>query len=122
MGKAVANPPRIFSVNWFRTDANGKFAWPGFGQNMRVLQWIVERCRGRAHAKQTPLGLGPDYEDLNWTGLEFARARFEQVMSVDPALWRREVEAHDQLFAKLGEKRPAALAEERSRLGGRLAV
>jgi phosphoenolpyruvate carboxykinase (GTP) len=122
MGKSVTNPPRIFTVNWFRTDANGKFAWPGFGQNMRVLQWIVDRCHARAHAKPTPLGLEPDYADLNWNGVEFPRERFEQVMSVDPALWRRELEAHDQLFAKLGGKRPSALMAERARLGARLSV
>ena len=73
MGKAVAHPPRIFSVNWFRKDADGKFAWPGFGQNMRVLQWVVERCRGRAHATESAVGLVPDYADLNWTGAAFDR-------------------------------------------------
>ena len=80
MGEAVAQPPQIFNVNWFRTDENGKFAWPGFGQNMRVLQWIVERCRGRGHAVETPLGLEPAYGDLNWTGLDFPPERFAQVM------------------------------------------
>jgi phosphoenolpyruvate carboxykinase (GTP) len=120
MGKAVAKPPRIFSVNWFRTDENGKFAWPGFGQNMRVLAWIVERCRGHGHAEQTALGLEPAYDDLTWAGLDFSPERFAQVMKVDRALWTRELAAHDQLFAKLGAKRPAALAAERERLGGRL--
>jgi len=120
MGAAIAKPPRIFNVNWFRTDENGKFAWPGFGQNMRVLQWIVERCRGRGHAVETALGLEPAYGDLNWTGLEFPPERFARVMRVDRALWARELSEHDALFAKLGAKRPAALAAERSRLGGRL--
>jgi len=120
MGKAVAKPPKIFNVNWFRTDERGKFAWPGFGQNMRVLQWIVERCRGRGHAVETPLGLEPAYGDLNWSGLDFPPARFAQVMRVDREMWTRELAAHDQLFAKLGTKRPAALEVERARLGGRL--
>jgi len=120
MGAAVAKPPRIFNVNWFRTDASGKFAWPGFGQNMRVLQWIVERCRGRGHAVDTPLGKEPAYDDLNWKGLEFPPARFAQVMQVDKTLWARELHEHDALFAKLGAKRPAELARERQRLGGRL--
>jgi phosphoenolpyruvate carboxykinase (GTP) len=120
MGAVVAKPPRIFSVNWFRTDENGKFAWPGFGQNMRVLQWIVERCRGRGHAVDTALGLEPAYGDLNWTGLEFPPERFAQVMRVDRALWTRELAEHDLLFAKLGAKGPAALSAERRRLGGRL--
>ena len=121
MGTAVARPPRIFNVNWFRTDASGKFAWPGFGQNMRVLQWIVERCRGRGHAVETPLGMEPAYSDLNWTGLEFPPERFAQVMRVDKKLWARELAEHDALFAKVGAKEPVELARERQRLGGRLA-
>ena len=120
MGASVAVPPKIFNVNWFRTDENGKFAWPGFGQNMRVLQWIVERCRGRGHAVETALGLEPAYADLNWSGLDFSPDRFAQVMRVDRAMWSRELAEHDQLFAKLGTKRPEALAAERERLGGRL--
>ena len=122
MGASVAKPPRIFNVNWFRTDANGKFAWPGFGQNMRVLQWIVERCRGRGHAIETPLGMEPAYGDLNWKGLEFPPERFAQVMQVDKKLWARELAEHDALFAKVGAKEPAELAHERRRLGGRLGV
>jgi phosphoenolpyruvate carboxykinase (GTP) len=120
MGASVAVPPKIFNVNWFRTDDRGKFAWPGFGQNMRVLQWIVERCRGRGHAVETALGLEPAYADLNWTGLDFSPDRFAQVMKVDRAMWSRELAEHDQLFAKLGAKRPEALAAERRRLGVRL--
>jgi len=122
MGKAIPKPPRIFNVNWFRTDENGKFAWPGFAQNMRVLQWIVERCRGRGRADDTALGLEPAYGDLNWTGLDFPADRFAQVMKVDSAMWTRELAAHDQLFAKLGAKRPAALIAERARLGSRLSA
>jgi len=120
MGNAVAKPPRIFNVNWFRTDANGKFTWPGFGQNMRVLQWIVERCRGRGHVIETPLGLEPSYTDLNWAGLEFPPERFAEVMRVDKRLWARELAEHDALFAKLGPKEPVELARERRRLGERL--
>jgi phosphoenolpyruvate carboxykinase (GTP) len=120
IGKTIARPPRIFTVNWFRTDAAGKFAWPGFGQNMRVLQWIVERCRGRGHATATPLGLEPSYGDLNWAGLDFPQDRFAQVMKVDLPAWSRELAEHDQLFAKLGAKGPPALALERRRLGERL--
>ncbi len=120
MGESVPNPPKIFTVNWFRTDESGRFAWPGFGQNMRVLQWIVDRCHGRGHAVETALGLEPTYGDLNWVGLEFPPERFAQVMRVDRALWSRELSEHDQLFAKLGAKRPPALAAERRRLGGRI--
>ncbi|MEO8739436.1 MAG: phosphoenolpyruvate carboxykinase (GTP) [Casimicrobiaceae bacterium] len=120
MGTKVAHPPRIFNVNWFRTDANGKFVWPGFGQNMRVLKWIVERCLGRSHARAAPLGLQPDYADLEWRGLEFSPERFSQVMALDHARWEEELEAHDKLFAKLGAKQPAALAALRLALQGRL--
>jgi phosphoenolpyruvate carboxykinase (GTP) len=122
MGKAVAHPPRIFSVNWFRKGADGKFTWPGFGQNMRVLQWVVERCRGRAHAAETPVGLAPDYADLNWSDAPFDAARYDTVMSLDHAQWARELASHDELFAKLGAKRPVALEAERVRLAERLAA
>ncbi len=122
MGKAIPKPPKIFNVNWFRTDENGKFAWPGFAQNMRVLQWVIERSRGRGRAVDTALGLEPAYDDLNWTGLEFPADRFAQVMKVDSGMWTRELAAHDQLFAKLGAKRPAELTAERARLGSRLSA
>jgi len=120
MGEAVAHPPRIFSVNWFRKDANGDFVWPGFGQNMRILQWVVERCAGRAFAHETATGLAPSYADLNWTGTDFDAGRFAGVMDVDREHWQRELASHDELFAKLGRKRPAALQAERERLGDRL--
>jgi len=119
-GKAVPKPPKIFNVNWFRTDTNGKFVWPGFAQNMRVLAWIVDRCRGRGNARDTALGFEPDYADLNWAGLDFTPEAYGQVMRIDTAMWKRELAAHDELFAKLGSKRPAALAAERERLGARL--
>ncbi len=117
MVKTVKYPPRIFNVNWFRTDQNGKFAWPGFGQNMRVLKWIVERCQGKAHAVQTPLGLQPEYVDLDWRGLEFGPERFATVMRLDDARWQSELAAHDELFAKLGAKQPQVFAAQRRQLG-----
>jgi len=122
IGKTVPNPPKIFNVNWFRTDENGKFVWPGFGQNMRVLAWIVGRCHGRATAQETALGFEPGYDDLSWAGLEFAREQYRKVMEVDGSMWARELEAHDALFAKLGARGPAALLAERARLGERLAT
>ncbi len=122
MGSSVAHPPRIFSVNWFRKDAKGKFVWPGFGQNMRVLQWVVERCAGRAGAHETATGWAPAYADLNWTGSDFDPRRFERVMNLDRAEWQRELASHDELFAKLGAKRPTALQAERERLGKRLST
>jgi phosphoenolpyruvate carboxykinase (GTP) len=119
MGRAVAKPPRVFNVNWFRTDEHGQFAWPGFRQNMRVLKWIIERCRGKAHAVESELGLQPEYGDLDWRGLEFGPERFAQVMRLDRVRWTRELDAHDELFAKLGSKQPQALSAQRRALGAR---
>ncbi len=104
-----AQLPKIFKVNWFRRDQNGKFVWPGFGQNMRVLEWIIERCEGRADATATPAGLVPSYDQLNWTGIEFSREQFEQVTYQDKAEWLKELDSHKELFAKLGDHVPAEL-------------
>ena len=120
MGEAVAHAPKIFAVNWFRKGPDGKFVWPGFGQNMRVLRWIFERCEGAGRAVETPLGYQPTYRDLDWTGLDFGADRFETAMSVDAGQWREELSAHDALFAKLGEKRPEPLRMQRERLGTQL--
>jgi phosphoenolpyruvate carboxykinase (GTP) len=120
IGNSVSQPPKIFNVNWFRTDADGKFVWPGFAQNMRVLAWIVDRCHGRGNAGETALGFEPDYGHLNWVGLDFPLERYRQVTKVDVPMWTRELAAHDQLFAKLGAKWPRALIAERARLGARL--
>ena len=120
MGSAASRPPLIFNVNWFRKDADGRFVWPGFGENMRVLKWIVERCEGRAAGVETALGAAPAFEDLNWTGLAFDKGRFERVMSIDGSTWNKELEQHDQLFAKIGEKLPGRLRERRRALESRL--
>ena len=120
MGSAIAHPPRIFSVNWFRKGPDGHFVWPGFGQNMRVLKWIFERCAGTGHAVETPLGLAPSYGDLDWSGLPYDARQFAQAMSVDPEQWRRELQSHDALFGRLGAKQPEALRAERARLADRL--
>jgi len=122
MGRAVAHPPRIFSVNWFRKDELGRFVWPGFGQNMRVLKWIFERCAGRADAMETPLGFVPRYDDLDWSGSDFNADRFARIMRVDAEQWERELDSHDAFFARLGAKRPEALMSERDRLVGRMSM
>lgn len=108
--------PKIFNVNWFRRDDQGNFIWPGFGQNMRVLEWIIQRCEGQANATETPIGLVPEYEDLNWTGSNFSEEQFEQVTGLDQALWIQEVESHHALFEKLGHKLPQALIERQQTL------
>jgi phosphoenolpyruvate carboxykinase (GTP) len=122
MGKAVHHPPRIFRVNWFRKDARGKFIWPGFGENMRVLEWVVRRCHGQVHGVNTALGIIPRFEDLNWTGLEkFTRDQYEEIAGVNEVAWQKEIAAHDELLGKLRSRLPTALAQCRSQLHGKLA-
>ncbi len=117
MGRAVKYPPKIFRVNWFRRDANGRFLWPGFGENMRVLQWIAERCEGRADGEQTPLGVMPRFQDLNWKGLEKVTAhQYGDLTHVDATAWQAELQSHDELFAKLGKHLPAALDARRHQM------
>ncbi|HWD21623.1 MAG TPA: phosphoenolpyruvate carboxykinase (GTP) [Burkholderiales bacterium] len=124
MGRSVAHPPRIYRVNWFRRDANGKFIWPGFGENMRVLQWIAQRCQGRASGMETPLGIMPSFDDLVWTGLEkkITRAQYAELARVDTAAWKEELASHDELFGKLGERLPQALEARRGRMHEKLAA
>ena len=116
MQKKLAETPRIFHVNWFRKDADGKFIWPGFGENMRILQWIVGRARGRTLAKETPIGWMPHYEDIDWTGLDFPREKFEQLQAFDRAAWRAEVMGHEELFLDLHDRLPKELVYERELL------
>ena len=117
MGRKLNNPPRIFSVNWFRLSSEGKFLWPGFGENMRVLKWIIERCRGQANALQTPLGWMPRFEDLDWRGLDFSREKFTDLMALDRTMLARELSEHDALFKKLELRLPRKLQLEREMLG-----
>ena len=106
-GRQIANPPRIFNVNWFRRDADGNFLWPGFGDNMRILKWIVERARGRAVSIESPLGWMPRYEDIDWSGMKgFSKEQFEALMTVDRREWQQEILSHDELFIKLYDKLP----------------
>lgn len=106
LGRQIPEPPRIFSVNWFRKDENGKFLWPGFGDNMRVLKWVVERSRGLSKGVETPLGWVPRYEDLDWRGLDFSKDQFKAAMSLDRDLWLKEIAMHDDLFFKLYDRLP----------------
>ncbi|MDQ3187865.1 MAG: phosphoenolpyruvate carboxykinase (GTP) [Pseudomonadota bacterium] len=103
--------PKIFTVNWFRTDQDGKFIWPGFGENMRVLQWIVERVDGRAAGREHVFGVSPGYDDLQWTGLDFSRAQFAAVTAIDLDDWRKELESHSDLFGKLAGRLPPDLED-----------
>jgi phosphoenolpyruvate carboxykinase (GTP) len=106
-GRSLPNAPRIFSVNWFRKDENGKFLWPGFGQNMRVLKWIIQRLRGSISAVECPIGWMPRYEDMDWTGLEsFDKEKFAKVMDVDRETWKKELLSHEELFEAMYDKLP----------------
>lgn len=105
-GRTLPNPPRIFGVNWFRKDSEGKFVWPGFGENMRVLKWIVDRVHGRSYAIESPLGWVPRYEAIDWKGLSFSKEEFNTVMSVDREAWKSEIADHESLFMKLYDKLP----------------
>ena len=106
MGRGLSDPPRIFCVNWFRKDENGKFIWPGYGQNMRVLEWIVGRVRGRASGTESPIGWMPRYQDLRWEGLDFPKETFLKLMSVDRELWKGELLGHRELFERLYDRLP----------------
>jgi phosphoenolpyruvate carboxykinase (GTP) len=112
-GRRLKNPPRIFSVNWFRKDENGKFIWPGFGENIRVLKWIIERAHGQAVSVETPIGWVPRYEDIDWRGLDFSPEQFDQVMECDLAEWQQEILLHEELFIKLYDRLPKELLSVR---------
>ena len=114
--------PRIFRVNWFRKDENGKFAWPGYGQNMRVLKWIVDRVHGRAEAVAGPIGLMPRYEDLHWDGLAFDRAAYARITDIRRDKAEREVEGVATWFAKFGDRLPAEMKTEEEAFARRVAA
>ena len=123
MGRSAQQPPKIYRVNWFRRDAGGRFIWPGFGENMRVLRWIVERCQGRARGAETPLGIMPRFEDLDWTGLEkLSAAQYAELTRIDTPDWKDELHSHDELFGKLGAHLPAPLETRRGRMHESLAA
>ncbi|WP_339935909.1 phosphoenolpyruvate carboxykinase (GTP) [Undibacterium luofuense] len=114
--------PAIYCVNWFRTDENGKFVWPGFGDNMRVLKWMLERIEGKAGAGTEHLfGTSPEYGDLNWEGLNFTEQQFAQITSIDKAAWEAELKLHAELFDKLAYNLPAELEQHRQKLESGLA-
>ncbi|RYZ50091.1 MAG: phosphoenolpyruvate carboxykinase (GTP), partial [Proteobacteria bacterium] len=113
MGRKISQPPRIFCVNWFRKDEEGKFMWPGFGENMRVLKWVVDRVQGRAYAEESPLGYMPRYQDLEWKGSTFKAAQFQALMAVDREAWKKEVLSHEELFEKLFDKLPREFSSMR---------
>jgi phosphoenolpyruvate carboxykinase (GTP) len=120
MQRSLKVTPKIFHVNWFRKDADGKFMWPGFGDNMRVLKWIVDRVKGRSLGRETPIGWMPSYSDMEWKGLDFSPEKFEALQKFDREEWHREVIGHEELFIELHDHLPKEMVYERELLICRL--
>ncbi|MHB1124128.1 MAG: phosphoenolpyruvate carboxykinase (GTP) [Ramlibacter sp.] len=114
--------PKIFTTNWFRKGEDGKFVWPGYGENMRVLKWMIERIEGKAQGHEHVFGVSPSYEDLDWTGLAFSQEQFRTVTSIDKAAWEKELQLHAELFQQLQYHLPAELRETKARIEERLAA
>jgi len=117
VGRALSSEPKIYAVNWFRRDEKGRFMWPGFGENMRVLKWIIERCEGKSGAVETPVGNMPRLEDINLKGIpDFSDADFKAITNVDKQLWLEEVKDHARLFSDLAARMPKEMIEQRQKL------
>jgi phosphoenolpyruvate carboxykinase (GTP) len=120
IGRLLGNPPRIFRVNWFRRDDHGKFMWPGFGENMRVLKWVVDRVRGRGYGVESPMGYMPRHQDITWDGLDFNPDLFYELMSVDREEAGKEARSHEELFDKFFDFLPKEFVHERELFKSRL--
>ncbi|RZK99469.1 MAG: phosphoenolpyruvate carboxykinase (GTP) [Rubrivivax sp.] len=114
--------PPVYCVNWFRKGADGKFVWPGYGENMRVLEWILGRIAGTAKGVENAFGLSPTYEDINWTGLNFTKEQFQSVIGIDTAAWTQELKLHDELFQQLAYHLPAEMPATKAKIEQRLAA
>ena len=120
VGKKLKNPPKIFSVNWFRTDETSKFMWPGFGDNIRVIKWIIDRVQGKVVAKETALGLLPDLKDLDLSGLNIPRETVDKLFSIDPPEWTGELQDIEKYLSQFGSRTPEAIWEEYRSLAEKL--
>lgn len=120
IGEMLQNQPKIFFVNWFRKDDDGTFLWPGFGENIRVLKWIIDRVHGRVSAKETPIGLIPKFEDLQLEGLGLSKDKLRKLFKIDKDEWKKEIEAVKEFFGKFGSRMPGEIIEELGKLEGRL--
>jgi phosphoenolpyruvate carboxykinase (GTP) len=114
--------PRIFCVNWFRKGADGRFVWPGYGDNMRVMKWMIERLEGQAQGEEHFFGISPRYDDLDWAGLDFSREQFDSIIDASPAAWVDELKLHDELFTQLAHHLPQALKDTQARMRAHLAT
>ena len=115
-----AKVPSIYCVNWFRKGDDGKFVWPGYGENMRVLKWMIDRIEGKAHGKENVFGVSPTYEEINWTGLNFTPEQFNTVTNIDKAAWVAELKLHEELFTQLAYHLPAEMTTTKAALAARL--
>jgi phosphoenolpyruvate carboxykinase (GTP) len=109
-------------VNWFRKGADGKFVWPGYGDNMRVLAWMLGRIEGKAQGAENVFGVSPNYGDLNWTGLDFTQAQYDSVISIDRAAWQQEMALHGELFAMLAHHLPQEMTATKAKIEAALAA
>jgi phosphoenolpyruvate carboxykinase (GTP) len=121
MGRRLSNPPRIFHVNWFRVGDDGQFLWPGFGQNVRVLKWILQRVTSTADAREEAIGHVPTRSSLDLEGLELSDAALDQLLSVDRVTWQSEVSDHGVFLSQFGDRLPAEIWQQRQSLAKRLA-
>ncbi len=112
--------PKIYCVNWFRKGDDGKFVWPGYGDNMRVLKWMIDRLEGTTKGSENGFGISPTYSEINWTGLDFSQAQFDSVTSLDKGAWKQEFALHDELFTQLAYHLPKELVETKAKLEQRL--
>jgi phosphoenolpyruvate carboxykinase (GTP) len=120
MGKKIKKKPRIFHVNWFRQDKRGKFLWPGYGENLRVLEWIIDRCNGRVDAVETPIGYLPKAKDLNMTGLKISRKTIDKLLTIDKKEWLKDMRQQYEFFRRFGKRFPKELKKEYALLEERL--
>jgi len=120
MRKHIIDLPRFFHVNWFRLNKDGEFLWPGFGENMRVLEWIIHRCSGEAAGHETAIGWTPPFGDFNLSGIDFSEEQFNEVMEFNPSEWKQEVVSQGELFLNLFNSMPKELIYEKELLAGRL--
>jgi phosphoenolpyruvate carboxykinase (GTP) len=114
--------PGMFCVNWFRKGADGKFVWPGYGDNMRVLKWMIDRLEGKAEGEETLFGVAPKYAEITWSGISFSADQFKTVTSIDKAAWVEELKLHNTHFDQLAYHMPKALLDNKALLESRLAA
>ncbi|MEO6236550.1 MAG: phosphoenolpyruvate carboxykinase domain-containing protein, partial [Vicinamibacterales bacterium] len=120
VGGHLSRPPKIFRVNWFRTNATGRFLWPGFGDNLRVLKWVLDRCDGRGHAVETVVGAVPTAEAIDRTGTTLTAADMAELLRVDPAEWVEAIAGQEELMQMFGARMPEEIRSEHENLGRRI--